>query len=160
MRYAIGDTVIHWTYGLGDIVQIEETTIQGQPKICYVVRTASLSIWVPVEEGQQSSLRWPTPPEEFEALFALLRSPAETLPEDRQQRREALQERLKDGRLLSICRVIRDLTHFKRQAKLNDQEKGILERATSSLLVEWAYVMRIPLAQAQRRLNQLLHEGE
>jgi len=157
MQFAVGDKVIHWTHGLGDIVQIEERTFQGRRARYYVVRTASLSVWIPAEEGQPTSLRMPAAPEEFEALFALLSSPAEPLPEDRQQRREVIQERLKDGQLVSICRVIRDLTSFKRRAKLSDQEKALLERATSSLLTEWAYALKIPLSQAQHRLNQLLN---
>lgn len=158
MPFAVGDKVIHWTHGLGEVVKIEERTFQGHRAQYYVVRTASLSVWIPTDEEQPSSLRLPAAPEEFEALFALLSSPAEALPEDRLERREALRERLKEGRLDSICRVIRDLTEFKRHAKLSDQEKVLLERATSSLLTEWAYALKIPLAQAQHRLSQLLNE--
>jgi RNA polymerase-interacting CarD/CdnL/TRCF family regulator len=51
---------------------------------------------------------------------------------------------------------VRDLTHFQRSAKLNENERAILERATRSLLVEWTHALNVPLAQAQQSLTQLL----
>jgi RNA polymerase-interacting CarD/CdnL/TRCF family regulator len=57
-------------------------------------------------------------------------------------------DQIKDGQLSSICRVVRDLSHFKRTSKLNDQERSILERTVKSLLTEWAYSLGIPLSQA------------
>jgi RNA polymerase-interacting CarD/CdnL/TRCF family regulator len=83
MIFHIGDKVIHWIYGLGEVVHIEEKIISGQPTNCYVVQTSDLTIWVPINDLQQRSLRMPTPPEEFERLFTILTSPNETLLEDR-----------------------------------------------------------------------------
>jgi RNA polymerase-interacting CarD/CdnL/TRCF family regulator len=63
---------------------------------------------------------------------------------------------MKDGQLASICRVVRDLTHFQRSTKLNDQEKSILERAIKSLLTEWTYSLGVPLSQAHQSMMNLL----
>jgi RNA polymerase-interacting CarD/CdnL/TRCF family regulator len=156
MGFHIGDKVIHWTYGLGEIVQIEEKTILGRPTNCYVVRTPDLTIWIPIDDLQQRSLRLPTTPDEFTRLFAILTSPSEDLTEDRVMRKDLLMAQMKDGQLASICRVVRDLTHFKRVKKLNDQEKSILERAMNSLLTEWTYSLGMPLNQAHQAMTNLL----
>ena len=157
MGFQIGDKVIHCTFGLGEIVHIEEKLIQGQPTNCYVVRITDLMIWVPID-NQQHTLRVPTPPEEFEKLSAILTNPGETLLEDRVLRKNQLLAQIKDGQLASICRVVRDLTYFKRSKKLNEQEKSILERAVNSLLTEWTYSQGIPLVQAHQALSNLLGE--
>lgn len=159
MCFQIGDKVIHWSYGLGEIEDIEEKPINDQPTTCYVFRTPDLTIWVPVDDNSQQSLRRPTPPEEFEPLYAILTSPGEVLFEDRVERKNQLMTRLRDGQLASICRVVRDLWQYKRAAKLNDQERSILERAERSLLTEWTYSLGVPLNKAQQTMFSLLGES-
>jgi CarD family transcriptional regulator len=156
MGFQIGDKVIHWTYGLGEIVHIEEKVINGRTTNCYVFRTPDLAAWIPVNELQQGSLRMPTSPEEFEKVFTTMTAPCEGLLEDRILRKNQLMAQMTDGKLLSICQVVRDLTNFKRGKKLNEQEKYILERAIKSLLTEWAYSLNVSLIQAQLAMTNLL----
>jgi RNA polymerase-interacting CarD/CdnL/TRCF family regulator len=156
MGYQIGDKVIHWTYGLGEIVLIEEKIIHGHLTNCYVVQISDLTIWVPIDDLGQNSLRVPTHPKDFEKLFSILKSPGEKLLEDRMLRKTQLMDQLRDGQLASICRVVRDLTHFQRSAKLNDQERSILERAEKSLLAEWTYSLGTPINQAHQTMLSLL----
>jgi RNA polymerase-interacting CarD/CdnL/TRCF family regulator len=158
MGFQVGDKVIHWAYGLGEIEQIEEKTILGRPTNCYVVHIHDLMIWIPINDLQQCSLRSPTPSNEFDKLFTILKAPSEKLLEDRALRRDQLMAQMRDGQLASICRVVRDLTHFKHNSKLNDQEKSILERAMNSLLTEWTYSLGTPLSQAHQAMMSLLGE--
>jgi len=158
MGFQVGDKVIHCTFGLGEIEHIEEKIIHGLPTMCYVVRTTDLTIWIPIDDLLQHSLRMPTPPEDFKKLSTILTTPSETLLEDRVLRKDQLLAQMKDGQLASICRVVRDLTHFKHSKKLNDQEKSILERAINSLLTEWTYSLGMPLSQAHQAMTNLLGE--
>src|SRR5512135_908182 len=150
MDFHIGDKVIHCTHGLGDIVDIEEKTIQGHLTNCYVLRIDEMQVWVPVDDPQQRSLRRPVQPEEFDRLFSILTGPSNQLQDDRILRKDQLLAGLRDGQLASICHVVRDLTVYKRVRKLNDQENSILERATKSLLTEWTYSLGQPLDQAHQ----------
>jgi RNA polymerase-interacting CarD/CdnL/TRCF family regulator len=158
VHFQVGDKVIHCTYGLGEIVRTEEKIIHGNPTHCYVVRTADLTIWVPMNGSEQNSLRTPTPPEEFERLSAILTDPGEILLEDRVLRKNQLLAQMKSGQLTSICEVVRDLTQFKQSRKLNDQEKSILERAINSLLAEWSYSLGMPRDEAYQAMTNLLSE--
>jgi RNA polymerase-interacting CarD/CdnL/TRCF family regulator len=65
-------------------------------------------------------------------------------------------EQMSDGKLSSICHVIRDLSDFKRDTKLSDQEKSILERAINTLLAEWSLSLGIPQIQAHQAMDRLL----
>ena len=156
MGFHIGDKVIHCTFGLGEITQIEEKTINGTLTNCYVVKITDMTVWVPVDDPLQTSLRLPTPAKEFVKVLPILTSPTESLQEDRVERKNQLMEKLRDGQLTSICRVIRDLTSFQRNSKLNDQEKSILERATNSLLAEWTLSLGIPPTQAHHAMESML----
>ena len=157
MSFKIGEKVIHWAHGLGEIVNIEEKSVHGNLASCYVFRTSTLTIWIPINDLPQHSLRLPTQPDDFGRLFNILTAPSEMLLEDRLLRKDQLMAQMRDGQLASICRVVRDLTNFKRtNKKLNDQEKNILEQATNSLLTEWTYSLGLPLHQAQQEMLNLL----
>ena len=158
MGFKIGDKVIHWTYGLGEIVRIEEKPINDNLTNCYVFQTSDMTIWIPIDEVQQHSLRQPTKPDEFVRLYDILGSPGEKLDEDRVMRKNQLMTQLKDGQLASICKVVRDLTYYKRSSKLNDQERYLLERAEKSLLTEWTYSLGWPMSQAHQAMTSMLGE--
>ena len=159
MDYQVGDKVIHATYGLGEIIQMDEKFIHERQMLCYVVRIRDLTIWVAADDAGKSSLRMPTPGSDFENLFTILRSPGALLPMDRFERKTLLFEEMKDGEITSICRVIRDLAFYRREKKLNDNDKTTLERAKSFLLAEWMYSLSVSLAQASDELMQLLAVG-
>lgn len=156
MRFQVGDQVIHCTYGLGEITQIEEKIINGHLTNCYVVHIADMTVWIPIDDEQHVYLRLPTTAEEFARVLPIISSPIELLQEDRVLRKNQLMEQLSDGKLSSICRIIRDLTHFQRRYKLSIQEKSILERAMNSLLAEWSLSMGIPMTQAVSTLDSIL----
>jgi RNA polymerase-interacting CarD/CdnL/TRCF family regulator len=156
MGFRIGDQVIHCTFGLGEITQIEEKIINGHLANCYVIQLNNMTIWVPMDDLGQNSLRLPTPPEEFIKTLPILSSQNESLLEDRVLRKKQLSDQLKDGQLASICRVVRDLTYYQRNSKLNDQERSILERAIRSLLTEWTFSLGTPQHQAQQAMESML----
>jgi RNA polymerase-interacting CarD/CdnL/TRCF family regulator len=158
MVFGIGERVIHCTFGLGEITHIEEMIINGTHANCYVVHIDDMTIWVPVDDPDQTSLRRPTPPEEFLQTLPILTSQKENLLEDRVLRKKQLTDQLKDGQLASICRVVRDLYHYKRSSKLSDQEKSILERAEKSLLTEWTFSMGTSPHLAHQEMESLLAE--
>lgn len=158
MKFRIGDKAIHASYGLGEIIGIEDKPIQGRTTTCYVFHTSDMSVWIPIDKLQQHSLRTPTPPEEFDTLYAILQSQGENLHEDRVQRKDQLLLRMHDGQLASVCMVVRDLHQYKRRVKLNDQERQILERAEKTLLTEWTYSLGTSVSQAHQALSSLLGE--
>ncbi len=61
------------------------------------------------------------------------------------------------GKAASICHVIRDLTAREEEKSLNDDDRSVLKRARAMLLGEWEYSLKIPLAQAERELQEVLH---
>ncbi len=48
--FQVGDRVIHWTYGPGQIVQVEEKQVASEMVEYYKVQVKDLTIWVPLKE--------------------------------------------------------------------------------------------------------------
>jgi RNA polymerase-interacting CarD/CdnL/TRCF family regulator len=157
-RFHMGDQVIHRAYGFGTITQIDEKELSGITIQYYVVAAQNLTLWVPANEEGEESLRFPTPPEDFQKFFDILSAPGEPLSDDRLVRRTQLIDRLKTGTLDSICQVVRDLTLYKRTKKMNDYDTASLERAKTSLLREWSFALSVPYSQAEQDLKQMLQE--
>lgn len=158
MAFQVGDQVVHRVYGLGEVIQLDEKTLAGRTDDFYVVRIRDLTLWVRVSDGDESSLRYPTPAGEFKNLFAILSGPGNPLSNDRFERKTQLTDQLKDGKLISICQVIRDLTFRRRTQKMNDNDKAVLERTQNFLLTEWALSLATSISQAKHDLNDLLGE--
>ena len=157
MSFQIGEKVIHVNHGIGDIVKIEDKMVHDRNVSCYVVRTPTLTVWVPLDAGDRHSLRAPTSKREFKKLFSVLRGPSEPLPRDRLERKKQLLELLKSGKLKSICRVVRDLTSFGQERNLSEEDKATLQRAKDSLLAEWVFSLSVPLTQANQTMEELLN---
>lgn len=158
MNFYKGDMVMHWTHGIGQIVNLEERTLAGAKTIYYVVQVKDMKVWVPADSKVGSRLRPPTPKLQFERLLAILSSPSEPLPEDRLERKARLLELLQEGRPESLCQVIRDLTAYQKRLgkSMNDNDYMVLKQSRNTLLGEWGFVFSIPRAQAEHELQRLL----
>ena len=158
MIFHVGDQVIHWVHGLGEIIELDEKVLSGHTGQYYVLQIRDLTLWVPINERGERGLRTLTPARDFQKLFGILASPGEPLSVNVLERKNQLSDRLKDGSLESICRVIRDLVFYRQTNKFNLSDKSILERARNSLLNEWSLVLSVPIQQADQELQELIGE--
>lgn len=156
MKYQVGEKVIHWKYGLGKIIKLEDKVILGKSAQYYVVQIRDFWIWVKADETGEASLRKPTPSGEFKRLFTILRSPSETLSDDCMERKQHLRDQMRNGKLEGICRVVRDLTSFSVSKKLNESDKSLLERARNFLITEWGLSLSVTSDQAEQELSKML----
>lgn len=158
MNFHPGDMVMHWTYGIGQIVNLEERALAGSKAVYYVVQVRDMTVWVPADSKVGSRLRTPTSKSRFQHLLAILSRPSEPLPDDRLERKTRLLQLLQDGRPESLCQVIRDLTAYQKQQvrPLNDNDQMVLKQSRNTLLGEWGFVLSLTHAQAEHELHRLL----
>jgi RNA polymerase-interacting CarD/CdnL/TRCF family regulator len=155
--YKVGDAVIHWTYGSGKIVAIDDKGLPGKPRICYVVEGSNNTLWVPVDENGGSSLHLPTSRSDFKQLFNVLRSQGEDLSNNPYQRQDQLEERMQKASPTDLCLVIRDVTYRSRgRQKLSSNDNWILHHAQSFLLDEWERTFGTPREQARCEMERIL----
>ena len=156
MNFRVGDMVVHCTYGIGKVIDVEQRTMYGPAMMYYAVQIGDLTIWVPEDEQIETRLRPPTPGGEFPRLLKILAGPGDSLPVDRHERRLLLINWLKDGRAESLCRVIRGLANYRQVKSLNDYDQIVLRRTQHALIGEWGYSLSVTPAQAEHELNHLL----
>ena len=156
MNFHDGDSVMHWTHGLGKVVQLEEMTLSGEKILYYAIQIADMTVWVPADDKLETRLRLPTRAAEFKKLMGVLSGAGEPLPVDRFERKKLLLEWLKDGCAETLFRVIRSLSTYRHFHPLNEDDQAFLKRSRHALLGEWSFIMSITLAQAEHELQHLL----
>jgi RNA polymerase-interacting CarD/CdnL/TRCF family regulator len=156
MDFHVGDPVVHWTFGIGEIVGVEERFLFNKSTLFYMVQVRDLTVCVPIDSRTDNRLRSPTSPRGFKKLFKILQGSGEPLIEDRFERKAILRKGLADGKAETICQVIRDLSALSHNKALNDDDKNILRRAQSLLCAEWGFSLSIPIEQAESELQHLL----
>ena len=159
MELHIGDPVMHWTYGLGQVVGLEERDFSGKTALYYAVKVNDMTVWVPADGNLADRLRPPTTASRFKQLFSILSGSGEPLPEDRMERKARLMELIKDGRVESLFQVIRDLSTYARNKALNENDQLLLKRVQNVLVGEWGFSLSIPVMQAESDLYRLLGSG-
>ena len=156
MNFHEGDTVMHWTYGLGQIIRLEERNLSGVKTPYYAVRIRDMTVWVPSDEELEHRLRPPTSKSGFKELFTILSTPGETLSDDRQLRRTRLLALLRDGSTQSLCLIISSLHAYRKLRPLNDSDQSILKQSKNAVLGEWEFVLSVTPAQAEYELHHWL----
>jgi RNA polymerase-interacting CarD/CdnL/TRCF family regulator len=156
MDFHEGDPVMHWTYGLGIVIRLEERNLSGSNMLYYAVQIGDMMVWVPADDNLESRLRPPTIKAKFEHLLTILSDPSEVLPIDRQERRLLILEWLKNGRAESLFRVIRNLSSYRNIHPLNETDHALLKRSQNALLGEWGFALSVTPLQAEIELNRLL----
>jgi RNA polymerase-interacting CarD/CdnL/TRCF family regulator len=151
-----GDSVMHWTHGLGKVVQLEERTLSGEALQYYAIQIGDMTIWVPADDMLETRLRLPTHTAEFKRLMGILSHPGEPLPVDRRERKTLLIEWLKDGQSESLFRVIRSLATYRQGHNLNMDEQALMKRSQHALVGEWSLAMSVTPVQAEFELYRLL----
>jgi RNA polymerase-interacting CarD/CdnL/TRCF family regulator len=156
MKIHEGDSVMHWTHGLGKVVRLEERALAGQAIMYYAIQIGDMTVWVPADDMLETRLRFPTRAADFKKMLGILSSPGDPLPIDRRERKTLLMEWLKDGLTVSLFRVIRSLATYRLDHSLNLDEQAILKRSQHALIGEWSCALSIPAAQAEIELYRLL----
>jgi RNA polymerase-interacting CarD/CdnL/TRCF family regulator len=156
MKLRKGETVMHWTYGLGKIVRLEHRQLLGQKTLYYAVQVGDMTVWVPADDQLDVRLRRPSSKAHLRKLRTLLSRQGVTLPQDRHERKTMLLEMLKDGRAESLCRVIRSLLAYGKNHPLNDNDQALLKRAQTALLAEWSHTLSLTPEQAELQLGRYI----
>jgi len=157
--YSKGDWVVHLYYGIGQVKGIERKHISGKMAEYYRVKTGDSVFWVPVEETDLCRVRPLTPPSKLrKALKALEKPPCEMDP-DNKQRLIRIKDARSDGSLMSICRLVRDISARQVEDSIGQNEKRALDFFEKLLLAEWSVSADVTVEDAGHQLRDLLEKG-
>ena len=161
MPFKAGDFIVHPTYGVGNILRLEEKRlVEDQPRWYYVVVVDKSTLWVPFDENNTAGLRAVTPKKDLDRYRAVLKSQPGALERDHHKRRTLINERTKQGSFQSLCEAVRDLSAQSWKRPLSDADLTLLQRLSHSLNREWAASAGVPLPEAAAEVQALLQEAK
>ena len=160
MEFKSGDDVVHPTYGVGNILRLEERQLaEAELRLYYVLATDKGTVWVPVQSDGSNILRAVTRKQELDQYRALLKSRPTVLERDHKKRRLDINERLKRGSFRALCEVVRDLTSAGWYRPISETDAGLLKKTRDNLWREWAAAAGMSMPEVIQEVSALLQHG-
>ncbi len=160
MRFRPGDYVVHPTYGVGNIVRLEERQLaEAEVRLYYVLAIDKGTVWVPVRSNGSTLLRAVTSKHELDQYRTLLKSRPTTLQRDYKKRRLEINERLQQGSFGMLCEVARDLTALGWKRPVSEGDAALLLQVNNNLWREWAAASGLSVPEAVHEVSALLTAG-
>ena len=160
MGFRSGDDVVHPTYGVGNVVRLEERQLaEDEMRWYYLLAIGKHTVWVPVRADGSTTLRAVTPRHELDQYRALLKSRPTPLERDRNKRRLEINARLTHGSFRVLCEAVRDLTALGWNRHIGDGDAAVLLKVLDNLRREWAAAAGLSMPEAIREVDALLLAG-
>lgn len=157
MQFKVGDLVVHLTYGIGRIAEIEEKRFSEKNScLYYKITLSNRTVWIPVKPEEPNGLRLVTAKSDLDQYRTLLKSPPVLLEQNHHRRHLDLINRLKQGSFRDLCEVVRDLTAWGRRKPLGQTDTATLQKSRHSLYQEWAAAAGISTTEAIKEVDSLL----
>jgi CarD family transcriptional regulator len=160
MEFRSGDDAVHPSYGVGNIVRLEERQLgSAQLQPYYVLAIGPATVWVPVGADGSTTLRAVTAKQELEQYRLVLKGRPAPLERDHHKRRVEINERLKPGSFQSMCEVVRDLTALGWNRPIGEGDSSVLKKVRDNLRREWAASAGLSIPEVVQELDSLLQAG-
>jgi len=158
MKFAIGDKVVHPQHGVGYVSGLEEKQFApSAARMYYVVSIPDTTLWVPVDLST-SGLRKLGLKSELEECRQVLQASPQALNAGRELL-SSLSGRIKQGKIITQCEVVRDLMAFGWKKPLYGPLADFQRMVMNVLCQEWAAVNGVSQAEALYEINGLLKKG-
>ena len=154
--YSKGDWIVHTHYGVGQIKGVETKVINGEKVKYFRVKTKNSTFWVPYDQTDTNRLRPLASSKELTKAIKALNKPAIAMDPDHNKRKLLIKTVSSDPSLVSMAKLVRDLSARRQVSTLNTTEERALTRLTERLVREWAVCMEITVEEAQQKLHQML----
>jgi len=158
LEFAEGDWIVHLYHGVGQIIDIEQKSLDGKTINYYKVQTKDSIYWVPVENVDIDRIRPLSTPKEIDNALRIIRRKPRKMSTDHMKRKSQINDVRSIGALDEVAKIIRDLSARQIADKLNDSEERALSQFTDRLISEWSVSKDISTSEAREKLNDILQK--
>lgn len=153
MPLSTGQILVHPHHGPAVISSFQTHPRLHKEYIVLEVRSSHLMVWVPLDQVDRIGLRPVLDPAGLDALFRVLRAPADQEDAQWSRRFKDNTEKLATGDPLVIAAVVRNLTLRESSDGLSQAERDMLRHARKPLLTEISLALGISEDDAGGRLD-------
>jgi CarD family transcriptional regulator len=155
LMFNIGDKIVYPIHGAGVIESIEEKEILGSKNKYYIMKMpiGNMSVMIPLDNIEALGIRTVIDKTLTDnVLEILVQSPTEMSKVWTKRYREN-EKKIKNGNILDIAEIVRNLIILDRAKKLSAGEKKILSNAKKILLSELMLVLELESQEAEDLLE-------
>jgi CarD family transcriptional regulator len=159
LTYSVGDWIVHHMYGVGQVKKIEKKRLDQTKTEYYKVQANNSIFWVPVKNPNSDRIRPLTSTSSLKKALRFLKKTPHEMESNHNKRESRINKIRAEGKLSSICKIIRDLSAKEREKSLSTTEKQALDTFIDLLLREWSVCAGISIQDAQHKLQEYLKES-
>ena len=138
-QYDIGDWVVHYAYGIGQIQKMDEKPINGKQVPCFEVKAENGAYWWFQHSTKDNPrVRLVASPDVLQQAQDELQKTIQELDLDKHAWKKRIDEVMASGDFIAVTQIVRDLTMLKTKRKLNLIENRALDKFKTRLLNEWS----------------------
>ena len=97
LRFKIGDWIVHYSYGIGEVVDIVEKVLDGQQEIFFKVATADIEYWLPSEKASADHISPIRSKKDFDHALQILAKPPDLMTDPPSKHSRMINDRWLDG---------------------------------------------------------------
>jgi RNA polymerase-interacting CarD/CdnL/TRCF family regulator len=159
LTYSVGDWIVHHIYGVGQVKRVEKKRVDQTKATYYKVQANDSIFWIPVKKADSNHIRPLISTSGLKKALRLLKKAPREMDSNYKKRENRINRIRTEGKLSSICQMVRDLSAKERGKPLSTTEKRALEAFKDLLLREWSVCVGITIQDAQRELQKALQES-
>lgn len=157
LRFKIGDWIVHYYHGVGEVVDIVEKGLEGHQETYFKVATKQIEYWIPINKADAEYIEPIRSEKEFDQAILIVSQPPRLIAETHTRTKKLIYERWLDGSLPARAALIRDLHGRDKLKKLSYNEKEIFEKVERFFISEWIISNpSLTLSMARQKLSKAL----
>ena len=136
--FNIGDKVVYPMHGAGIIESIEEKEILGEKQKYYIMKmpVGDIQVMVPTNSAEKVGLREVIRCEDADRVLNVLSSEQTAMNTNWNKRYRENMDRIKNGKILEVAEVVKNLAHKNSDKGLSAGEKKLFNNAKQILISE------------------------
>ena len=137
LRFEIGDYIVHYYYGVGEVVDIVDKEFDGQQVTFFKVSTAEIEYWLPSDKAEAEHIKPIRSEKEFDQAIQIISKPPDPMSEPHNRNKRLIYERWLDGSLPARAALMRDLHGRNNVKELSYDENNTFRKAEKLFINEW-----------------------
>ena len=156
-RFNIGDWIVHYYHGVGQVENIVIKGLDGNQKKYYKVSTKNIDYWIPFEDEGSDHIEPIRPKSKFNTALKIVEMKPHAIANHHKSRKKKINDRWMIGSLKSRAELLRDLHGRMKLQKLSFSEKEMFHKVRESFISEWLISdENLTRKQAGKRLRMAL----
>lgn len=156
--YQVGEKIVYPMHGAGTVQAIEEKEVLGEFHKYYILKIPSteIKLMVPVETADSIGVRPVIHSSELESVFdKVAKEPEEETANWNKRYRENL-AKIKSGDIVSIAKVVKNLSNREFQKPLSTCEKKLLTNARQILVSEIILATDDSTEKVEQKIDEMI----